>query len=208
MYVSLWDLTLSKLNVVWLKHLFEYWFVCRAEPQNCHVRKIKFHSSAPWILRSHKFISCVAQSFKTIFCKLRDCFLMWNVFSCLKLGTGGDFPWWKSLKDLQGSLKISMRTFEDPTEDPDKDLYKIFKDLQGSSKFLPRSSRIFKVLTKIFKDLLFSCQDPQGSTKIFQFLAKIFKDLQRSSKFLPRSTRIFKVLAKIFKDLQNSCQDL
>ena len=110
-------------------------------------------------------------------------------------------PWWKSLKDLQGSLKISMRTFEDPTEDPDKDLYKIFKDLQGSSKFLPRSSRIFKVLTKIFKDLLFSCQDPQGSTKIFQFLAKIFKDLQRSSKFLPRSTRIFKVLAKIFKDL-------
>ena len=110
-------------------------------------------------------------------------------------------PWWKSLKDLQGSLKISMRTFEDPSEDLDKDLYKIFKDLQGSSKFLPRSSRIFKVLTKIFKDLLFSCQDPQGSTKIFQFLAKIFKDLQRSSKFLPRSTRIFKVLAKIFKDL-------
>ena len=48
----------------------------------CRIRKVKLHSSALWILRSQKFISYVAQSFESIFWKLRDCFLTWNVFFC------------------------------------------------------------------------------------------------------------------------------
>ena len=55
------------------------------------------------------------------------------------------------------------RIFNDPTRSLWEPL-KIFKilvkiDLQGYFILLPGSSRIFKVLVKIFKDLSFSCQD-------------------------------------------------
>ena len=67
--------------------------------------------------------------------------------------------------------------------------------LQGSFKFLSRSLRIFKSLTKIFnllvknfKDLSFSCLD-----------------LQRSFIFLPRSLRIFKISSKISGDWWQDC---
>jgi len=87
-----------------------------------------------------------------------------------------------------------MRTFEDPTEDLDKDLYKIFEDLQGSSKFLPISFLIFKILPNIFKFLHNSYQDLQGSSKGLQALArfkKIFKNLSKILLVLSRSTTIF-----------------
>ena len=92
-YVSLWDLRLLKLNVFWLKHLLEDWCVSRRTSYLliCQVRKVKLHLNAPWILRSQKFISYVAQSFESIFWKLRDCFLTWNVFLCLKSCIGCDF---------------------------------------------------------------------------------------------------------------------
>ena len=54
--------------------------LCRAEPLICQVRKVKLHLNAPWTLRSQKFISYVAHSFKSLFWKLRDCLLTWNVF--------------------------------------------------------------------------------------------------------------------------------
>ena len=48
-------LRLPKLNVFWLKHLLEDWFVSGRTPPNLlTVWKVKLHSSAPWI----HFICC------------------------------------------------------------------------------------------------------------------------------------------------------
>lgn len=78
---------------------------------------------------------------------------------------------------------------------------RIFKDLHedvwGSSwqrilmKTFEKSTRMFTILVKIFKDLSFS-----------------YQYLQRSRTFLPRLSRILHFLSKIFKDLLFSCLDL
>ena len=60
-----------------------------------------------------------------------------------------------------------MRTFEDPIEDLNIHLQRSLKNLQGSSKVLPS--------TMYFKDLQNVFQDVQGSTRIFKVLVKIFK---------------------------------
>ena len=107
-----------------------------------------------------------------------------------------EVPWWKSFKDLQGSLRILMRIFV-------RIFIKIFKD---PGQDFQRSSRIFKDLKLSCQDLQGSCQrswrilkDPEGS---WQDLDRILtRSFARSSKILPRSWRIFKVLVKILKEL-------
>ena len=94
--------------------------------------------------------------------------------------------------------------------------------------FLSKFWRCHNILSKIFNNLPFPCQDLQGSltflsrsfrifksfAQIFNLLVKIFKeptfswqDLQRSFNFLPRSLRVFYFLSKIFNFLAK-IQDL
>ena len=57
------------------------------------------------------------------------------------------------VKNFQGSLKILEDLHEDPSADLWGSLYKILKDLQGSSKFLPRSLRISRRSSRILAGL-------------------------------------------------------
>lgn len=108
-------------------------------------------------------------------------------------------PWWKSFKDLWRSLKICMKILVQIFEDLYKKSSRIYKDLWGSSRFLPRSS-IF--LPKIFKD-------PRRSLKIYKDLCRIFvrslkifagilKILVKSLKIFARSSKISAWIFKIF----------
>ena len=112
-----------------------------------------------------------------------------------------DLLWYISGENL-------CRIYNDPTRlwEPFKIfkiLVKIFRDisfscqdLQGSSKFLSRSTRIFHFLSKIFKNLSFSCQDPR--------IVRISKNFKDSLKIFENSLRIFQILVKIFEDLSFS----
>ena len=80
----------------------------------------------------------------------------------------------------------SLKIFKDPSFS--------CQDLQGSSKFLSRSLRIFHFPVKILEDIV----------QIFKDLDKNFED---PLKIIENSLGSFQILVKIFEDVSFSCQD-
>ena len=142
------------------------------------------------------------------------------------------FPWWKTLQDLQRSLKIFIRIFVDPDDlvrsssisskslpSPCKDPSGPCKDPWGSFRSLQRSLRILQVPARILEDPPSLCKDPwgpckdpwgsfrslQGSLRI-QSLCKDpwgpCKDPWGSSRSLQGSLRSFRSLQRSLRILQ------
>ena len=97
--IPYWKFSQKKRNPFIISVTLTYfgWYICcridlcRAEPLNSQVRKVKLHSSAQWSFASPKIHFICCQSFESIFWKLRYYFLIWNVFFCLKSCIGCDF---------------------------------------------------------------------------------------------------------------------
>ena len=116
------------------------------------------------------------------------CTLQYITFELPTLKCLAKFPKWLPKQRKKVPMRRALSIFFDLLwYIPGENLWRIFND---PTRSLWEPLKIFKILVKIFRDISFSCQD-----------------LQRSSKFLSRSTRIFHFLAKIFKNLSFSCQD-
>ncbi|PFX11626.1 hypothetical protein AWC38_SpisGene24563 [Stylophora pistillata] len=84
---------------------------------------------------------------------------------------------------------------------PVKDLAFSCQDPQGSCIFLPKSSKIWHFLARIFNDLAFSCQDLQGS---FIFLSRSLRLWCGSSRISKKSCQEFQTSFKDIGDEQRS----
>lgn len=88
-------------------------------------------------------------------------------------------------------------------------LSKILKDIQGSSKVQPRSSRILEGPCVYLEDI---CRNLKDLCKILKDLGNILEDpygfLIRSSQIFARSLLIFAVTSLIFARSSNPCRNL
>ena len=110
--------------------------------------------------------------------------------------SGPTWPsWWQKVTSLVKIFVRSLKILEDLHEDPSADLWrslwKILKDLQGSSKFLPRSSRTSVWSLRILEG---PCM----------YLEDLCRNLIKSLKILARS---LKILMDLWQDPHRSLQD-
>ena len=116
------------------------------------------------------------------------------------------YPLPSLVKIFVGSSKILEDLHEDPYADLRRSLWNILKDLKGSFKFLPRSSRTSPISLKILEGLCMYVEDlcrnfvnPWSSLQIFdKILTDLWQDPDRSLQDPDRS----------LQDPERSLQDL
>ena len=110
------------------------------------------------------------------------CTLQYITFELPTLKCLAKFPKWLPKQRKKVPMRRALSIFFDLLwYIPGENLWRIFND---PTRSLWKPFKIFTILVKSFRDISFSCQD-----------------LQWSSKFLPRSSRIFYFPAKILNNL-------